>query len=132
MSKQLVVIDVENSPTVKGLKLTMFNPELTLIGNENFEMLESCLSVPGIFGRVSRNSKVQVRYLDENGSKKKIRTSGLLAAVMQHEIDHLNGKIFLNRMTSSQLETSLAFNNQVEYVSRNQDENLSGSWEYID
>lgn len=58
---------------------------------------EGCLSIPGIFGKVRRHKKVTLIYYDRNGKKIKLTAQGLMARVMQHEIDHLNGVLFIDK-----------------------------------
>ena len=93
VSLRVVVIDVGD-----GL-LELINPEI--ISNEGSELgTEGCLSVPGIFGEVERYSKVTVTALDRNNKKLKITGTGLLSRALQHEIDHLNGNLFIEKATS--------------------------------
>jgi peptide deformylase len=63
-------------------------------------MEEGCLSVPGFYESVSRPSKIKVSTLDYNGNKIEFEASGLLATCIQHEIDHLNGKLFVDHISS--------------------------------
>jgi peptide deformylase len=75
----------------------MINPELTFISKETSTEWEGCLSVNrgDLFGRVERPAAVTVEYVDENGEKKKLEASGYFSHVVQHELDHLNGILFL-------------------------------------
>lgn len=75
----------------------VFNPELELRGKENAEMEEGCLSVPGVYGVVSRPRMAVLRGFDKNGHPIKIKAWGLLARVFQHELDHLNGVLFIDK-----------------------------------
>src|SRR3989344_6503059 len=75
----------------------VFNPELKKISDESIEMEEGCLSVPEVFGPVSRPLKVTLEGLDKNGKKIKIKAWGLLARIFQHEFDHLNGGLFIDK-----------------------------------
>lgn len=75
----------------------VFNPVLEKYGNDSATMEEGCLSVPGIFGEVERPEKVVLNYEDKNGKPQKIKAWGLLARVFQHEVDHLNGKLIIDR-----------------------------------
>ncbi|MBI4085099.1 MAG: peptide deformylase [Candidatus Liptonbacteria bacterium] len=75
----------------------VFNPELKKFSKEKATIEEGCLSVPGIYGRVERPEKLIMEGFDKNGKKIKIKAWGLLARVFQHEVDHLNGKIFIDR-----------------------------------
>jgi len=58
---------------------------------------EGCLSIPGIFGKVKRHKKITLTYLNQNGKKIKLAAQGLMARVMQHEIDHLDGILFIDK-----------------------------------
>jgi peptide deformylase len=75
----------------------VFNPVLEKYGDETAVMEEGCLSVPGIFGEVERSERVILNYEDKNGKPQKIKAWGLLARVFQHEVDHLNGKLIIDR-----------------------------------
>lgn len=67
------------------------------------EFMEGCLSVPGVNGPVKRPLKVKVQGLDRNGSKIELEAEGLLAVVLQHEVDHLDGKVFIDRIPDPSL-----------------------------
>lgn len=93
--QQIVVIDVSEDRS----DLRVFiNPEITrregMATNQ-----EGCLSVPGIFDNVERAESVTVTALDRNGSRFTLNASGLLATVIQHELDHLQGKVFVERLS---------------------------------
>ncbi|HXF44143.1 MAG TPA: peptide deformylase [Candidatus Paceibacterota bacterium] len=75
----------------------IFNPKITRVSSEKESVEEGCLSVPGILGNVPRPSKIILEGEDQNGKKVKIKAWGLLARVFQHEVDHLEGKVFLDR-----------------------------------
>lgn len=75
----------------------LFNPEILKESKEKVFMEEGCLSVPGILGLVERPEKLQIAALDINNKKIKIKAWGLLSRVFQHEIDHLNGKLFIDK-----------------------------------
>jgi peptide deformylase len=75
----------------------LVNPEIIRASEEQEEMDEGCLSVPGCYGPVERPAKVTVRGMDLTGKKVKIKAWGLLARVFQHEIDHLNGTLFVDK-----------------------------------
>jgi peptide deformylase len=93
--KRVVVIDVSEE---KDQPLCLINPEiLALEGVE--EMEEGCLSVPGVFETVQRADQVRLRALDRNGQSVEIQASGLLAVCIQHEIDHLDGKLFVDYLS---------------------------------
>lgn len=75
----------------------VFNPEIIKRSEEMVSMEEGCLSVPGTFGNIERNEKVTLEGYDYRSKKIKIKAWGLLAIVFQHEVDHLNGKLFIDR-----------------------------------
>ena len=74
-----------------------FNPTVTKTSSELIAKEEGCLSVPGRFGRAYRNNKIVLETQDKNGKQVKIKAWGLLATVFQHEVDHLNGVLFVDR-----------------------------------
>jgi peptide deformylase len=94
--KRLVVIDVSEE---KNEPLVLINPEILEKGGEE-EMDEGCLSVPGIYEKVQRADRIRVRALDRNGESFELETDGLLAVCIQHEIDHLDGKLFVDYLSS--------------------------------
>lgn len=75
----------------------VFNPKLEKASDEKASYEEGCLSIPGRWGDVPRPAKIVVSGSDKNGEPVKIKAWGLLARVFQHEIDHLNGKLFIDR-----------------------------------
>ncbi len=75
----------------------VFNPEIIQTSKEVITMDEGCLSVPGLFGSVERPAKVTIKGIDPVGKPIKIKAWGLLARVFQHEMDHLNGKLFIDK-----------------------------------
>lgn len=75
------------------------NPEILEVLDDNVEMEEGCLSIPGIFKRVARPNKIKVRYLDENGNVVEEIMEGLWAKAFQHETDHINGMMFIDRLS---------------------------------
>ena len=95
IDKRVVVIDVSEE---KDQPLCMINPEiLKLEGIE--EMEEGCLSVPGIYETVQRADKIRFRALDRDGNAYESEADGLLAVCVQHEIDHLDGKLFVDYLS---------------------------------
>jgi peptide deformylase len=74
----------------------LINPEVVKLEGEVEEDFEGCLSVPDIYGKVPRYTKVRVRALDENGQQVRVRAEGFLARVLQHEVDHCTGKVFVD------------------------------------
>ena len=95
VDKRVIVIDVSED---KSQPLYLINPEiLELEGVE--EMEEGCLSVPGIYESVQRADKVRIRALDREGRTFEMEVNGLLAVCIQHEIDHLDGKLFVDYLS---------------------------------
>jgi len=76
----------------------VINPKITLIENETVAFFEGCLSLPGFTGLVSRARRVKVECLDHSGKPKMIEASGWYARILQHEIDHLQGTVYVDRM----------------------------------
>ncbi|MDR0458155.1 MAG: peptide deformylase [Burkholderiaceae bacterium] len=105
--QRLVVIDVSET---RDQPLTLINPELLWASDERLKGEEGCLSVPGIYDGVERAAQVRVRALDENGQSRQIEAEGFLAVCLQHEMDHLAGKVFvqyLSRLKQSRIKAKL-------------------------
>ena len=81
----------------EGKFYPIFNPKITKSSEEVSEVEEGCLSVPEVFGKVIRPAKVTLEGFDKNGKKIKIKAWGLLARIFQHETDHLNGELFIDK-----------------------------------
>jgi len=92
---QIFVADV--SETHNQLRV-FINPEIVASGGEE-ESEEGCLSVPGVYEKVTRADRVSVRALDENGQPFSLDAEGFLAVCIQHEIDHLRGKVFVEHLS---------------------------------
>jgi peptide deformylase len=95
VQKRVIVMDVSEE---KNAPLCLINPEL-LDKQGAEEMDEGCLSVPGIFEKVSRAEKIRVRALDREGKSFDLDAEGLLAVCIQHEMDHLEGKLFVDYLS---------------------------------
>lgn len=89
---KLFVAQVENK------FYAVFNPKIEKYSDEKIALEEGCLSIPELYKSVSRPERVILSGLDANGKKLKIKAWGLLARVFQHEVDHLNGKLFVDRL----------------------------------
>ena len=104
-TRRILIVDVDWSSEEKDgrkpkPKLRVFvNPELIWNSDDEFPFEEGCLSIPGVRGEVHRPSKVRVRARDANYEEFEIEADGLLARCFQHELDHLNGVLFPDRMT---------------------------------
>ena len=97
ISKSMLVLDA--STENQTILYTIANPQIIEHSKEKTEFEEGCLSFPGINDKVSRPSFVKVKAQDQDGKDIIIEASGLLAIVLQHETDHLNGIVFTDRMT---------------------------------
>ncbi|MBU8544902.1 peptide deformylase [Roseomonas sp. ROY-5-3] len=95
---RLVVLDLHENDVPAPMVLV--NPEIVAESNEQAVREEGCLSLPGQYADVTRPARVKVRYLDLNGAKKEIEGDGLLAACLQHEIDHLDGVLFVDHISA--------------------------------
>ena len=94
--QRLIVIDVSEE---RDQRLVLVNPELVWASDERVKGDEGCLSVPGIYDGVERAARVKVRALDERGQAREIEADGLLAVCIQHEMDHLMGKVFVEYLS---------------------------------
>lgn len=83
----------------------IINPKISLVGGEQVEFFEGCLSVNGLIAMVPRSRRVRVECLDENGDPRIIEASGWYARILQHEIDHLMGNLYVDRMYARTLMT---------------------------
>ncbi|HKE30912.1 MAG TPA: peptide deformylase [Candidatus Angelobacter sp.] len=88
----------------------IINPKLTLMGDPEIEFFEGCLSLPGFMAIVPRVREVRVECLDDKGKPRVIEASGWHARVLQHEIDHLQGTLYVDRMLSRSLTTIENYN----------------------
>ena len=96
--KRLIVMDCSRDDETNEL-WQMINPEITRFSEEGALLEEGCLSIPGHNAEVSRPAWVEVRFSDIEGEERQIRAEGLLAACVQHEIDHLNGILFIDHIS---------------------------------
>lgn len=94
--QRIVVIDVSET----GDQPQVFiNPEIIILDGPDHEYEEGCLSVPGFHETVSRPEKIIVKALDRDGNPFELKPEGLLAVCIQHEVDHLNGKLFVDHIS---------------------------------
>jgi peptide deformylase len=91
------VLDTDDDAS-DGERITLINPEVTPVGTDMVEGWEGCLSIPEIRGRVPRAREITVKALDRKGARIEIRAHDFHARVIQHEVDHLDGILFLDRM----------------------------------
>jgi peptide deformylase len=97
IGKRVIVMDCGKDNTPELYK--MVNPEIISRSEARSILEEGCLSIPDHTAEVDRPAEVDVRYLDENGAMQTLNASGLLAACVQHEIDHLNGVLFIDHIS---------------------------------
>ncbi|MCG3777466.1 MAG: Peptide deformylase [Nitrospira sp.] len=107
-SIQVVVLGCESDGADGFPNTVLINPKLVLYGPQQEENWEGCLSVDGLRGKVTRPSLVRVQALDRKGKPIDIEATGLYAVCIQHELDHLIGKVFLDRMTDMSTLAQLA------------------------
>jgi len=105
---RLAIIEISGGPTRYGelapMPLTVFiNPRIEVLNTATAGYWEGCLSVPGLRGFVERPQHVRVSYLDLQGGEHELELEGFSATVFQHEFDHLDGKLFVDRMTDISL-----------------------------
>ncbi len=93
VSKRLIILDIEDSG---GPAMTLINPVIKDFSDRTESYEEGCLSVPAIAADIVRPSEIFVTGLNADGDEVEIEADGLLARVLQHEIDHLNGKLFID------------------------------------
>ena len=96
--KRIIVMDLSKEEN-KKLPMYFVNPVITKKNNEKTTYEEGCLSVPNQFAEINRPSKCEVEYLDYNGNKQSLEAEGLLATCIQHEIDHLEGILFIDYLS---------------------------------
>ncbi len=96
--KRLIVIDISKEKDKKN-PLFFINPEIVTKSKTTSIYEEGCLSLPGHFAEIERPAECHVKYIDYNGKKKEIKASGLLSTCIQHEVDHLNGVLFIDYLS---------------------------------
>ena len=100
--KRILVVDVSDE---KDSPLILINPKIEVLNEEEEVSSEGCLSVPGFFEEVSRPSEINITALNLEGEKFTIVATGLLAVAVQHEMDHLDGKIFVDFLSNLKRQT---------------------------
>ena len=96
--KRLIVIDISRDKEKKS-PLFLINPEIISKSSSTSVYEEGCLSLPGYFAEIERPAECQIKYLDYHGIKKEMKAGGLLATCIQHEVDHLNGILFIDYLS---------------------------------
>jgi peptide deformylase len=105
--ERIVIIDAElivrerepSKPLPPERYLKLVNPEILALSDDSCKYEEGCLSVPAIYADVMRPSEVEIAYSDENGAKKRLRADGVLARCILHELDHLEGRLFIDYLS---------------------------------
>ena len=108
VSKQVALIKIDSSnpryPGKQNVDLHVFiNPKITYLTHELQGFWEACLSVPGLKGYVERPKHIKVDYLDAHGEEKTMEADGFMAIVLQHELDHLHGKLYVDKVMPGKL-----------------------------
>ena len=115
INKRVIVMDTSTRPGLKRYQeeknekkeeikpnpIQMANPELIGVSEKKETDEEGCLSIPGIMGDVTRSSSCKIKYLDRKGESKELLAKGLLARCVQHEIDHVNGVLFIDYLSKT-------------------------------
>ena len=99
IGRRIVVMDCAGREDEPPDPICLVNPELLWTSEERDEQEEGCLSVPDVYAPVARPSAVRVRYLDRNGEVRERDWDGIRARCVQHEIDHLNGRLFIDYLS---------------------------------
>ncbi len=107
VSERVIVVEyaedddeAEGAPPPKKKLYALINPEIIWASEEMVDGTEGCLSIPGWLGDVSRHDAIAVKALNRSGQKVKINAEGWLARIFQHEIDHLDGVLYIDRLVS--------------------------------
>jgi peptide deformylase len=98
--KRVMVVDLGERHGIPFKPRLMANPELQWVSLETQTTEEGCLSVPQFYAKITRPLEAHVSYLDENNQRQYLKAQGLLADCIQHEIDHLNGILFIDHLSS--------------------------------
>ncbi|AKG23919.1 peptide deformylase [Calothrix sp. 336/3] len=100
INKQLIVIDIEPDNPANP-PLVLINPSIKQLAGEVCVAQEGCLSIPGVYMDVKRQDVLEIAYKDEYGRPRTLKADGLLSRCIQHEMDHLNGVVFVDRVENS-------------------------------
>jgi len=120
---RIFVAEVQNANGGPAQRHALLNPKLITVSRETETAEEGCLSFPGIFGPVERAREVEIQGLDLSGQPVTLKASGLLARAFQHELDHLDGVVFIERMN---LVQRLLMNRQLGDLARHTRAALAG------
>ncbi len=95
VSKRIAIVMPEDEKSI----MTFINPKIISTSNQMCDFEEGCLSIPGIYYNVKRPDSIEIEYQDEQGNKKQLKAENLLARILFHEIDHLDGKVFIDHLS---------------------------------
>lgn len=98
LAQRIVVIDVTREDEPRA-PICLVNPEIVWTSEERAASEEGCLSIPDYYEEVERAARVKVRFLDRDGAEAEIEADGMLAVCLQHELDHLDGVLFIDRLS---------------------------------
>ena len=98
--KEIVTVSFVDQNTKNKIEYSLFNPNIISYSKEKVVMEEGCLSLPNQFAEIERSEKITLEYLDEKNSLVKKQAEGIEARILQHEIDHLSGKLFVDYLSS--------------------------------
>lgn len=98
--ERVIVVDAVKDPDAEPQPMVLFNPEILASSDDLNVYEEGCLSIPDQYAEVTRPAEVRVGWLDRDGNPQEADFDGLWATVMQHEIDHLNGKLFIDHLSA--------------------------------
>ena len=96
--KRIIVIDISKEKEKKN-PFFLINPEIIFKSEKTSSYEEGCLSLPGHFAEIERPSECRVTYIDYNGKKRELKANGILSTCIQHEVDHLNGVLFIDYLS---------------------------------
>lgn len=96
--QRLFVLDCAKDDVEEPQPMVMFNPEILSVSDELNVYEEGCLSIPEQYAEVTRPAEIEVRWIDRNGNEQQAGFNGLWATCFQHELDHLNGKLFIDHL----------------------------------
>ena len=96
--KRLIVIDISKDKEEKK-PLFLINPEIISLSNQKSVYEEGCLSLPGHFAEIERPAECRIKFIDYDGKEKELKANGLLSTCIQHEVDHLNGVLFIDYLS---------------------------------
>jgi peptide deformylase len=99
--RRIIVLDVaqREDETAEKNPMVLINPEILSVSGETVVREEGCLSIPEYYAEVERPAELRVRFLDRDGKTHEIEAKGVLATCVQHEVDHLNGKLFIDYLS---------------------------------